>query len=175
MLYAAEQRRACFAETLAGFRRDLKLQVVLDSLPSGDAGDDTPESGIIPDDWHLKRAIASFRVVPGQHWLDLRAADVRERLRHTPELVRLFVAHGLTDFDLGDLLARDRSVTQGIAAWAWDNGYQGVLYTSRLDAAFDCWALFDGARFEVEQIRTIPGDDPDLVAVATFFGLRRPV
>lgn len=175
MLYAAEQRRACFAETLAGFRRDLTLQAALDSLPDGDAGDDTPESGIIPDDWHLKRAVASFRVVPGQRWLDLRAIDVREWLRHTPELVRLFVTHGLTDFDLSDVLARERAVTQGIAAWAYDSGYQGVLYTSRLDAAFDCWALFDGARFELDQISTILGDDPDLIAVAKLFGLQRTV
>ena len=171
VMYAAEQRRTCFAETLARFRPDLELLARLVALPGGEFGDEALELGVIPDDWHLKRMIAAFRVVPGQRWLDLRLLTVREHLRH--EMARTFVDLGRDDFDLGDALSRNRALTQAIARWAYENGFEGIIYKSRLDAAFDCWALFEGALYEPVSAMSIAHDDEDLIAVATLFGLKR--
>jgi hypothetical protein len=169
-MYAAEQRCACFAETLAPFRPTLELLAQLRSLPAGDFGDDTPESGLIPDDWHLKRMVGTFRVVPGQRWLDLRSLEVHEQLRH--ESPDLFLNLGYDEFDLSVALNRDRRLTQAIARWAYEHEYQGIIYTSRLDAAFDCWAIVEGAQYELVEMGSFARDDPDLVAIAEVFGLR---
>ena len=170
VMYAAEQRRACFAETLARFRADLTLLAILREMPDGDTGDDTPSAGTLPGDWHLKRMVGRFRPLPGQRWLDLRDLKAREQLRR--DLAATFLEIGLDDFDLSDALTRRRDVTQSIARWAYDSGHNGIAYTSRLDAAFDCWAVFEGAQIEVIDASAIARDDPDLLAVARMFGLR---
>jgi hypothetical protein len=171
VMYAAEQRPACFAETLARFRADPELLAKMRALPDGDHGDDTPEFGIIPDDWHLKRAIATFRVVPEQRWLDLCSLEVRESIRRS--LAGTIARLGHDDFDLGDALSRDRELTQAIARWAYEQDYQGIIYPSRLDGAFTCWALFEGARYEPLETTAIAADDPDLLTIAGLFRLRR--
>jgi hypothetical protein len=77
----------------------------------------------------------------------------------------------LDDFDLGDTLTRRRTVTQVIARWAYGQGHHGIAYKSRLDAAFDCWAIFEGTRFEILGITTIARHDVDLVTIAATHGL----
>ncbi len=79
---------------------------------------------------------------------------------------------GLDDLDVSGATTTRRALTQAIAGWAHDNGFQGIAYPSRLDATLTCWALFEGAIIEpVPPIRPITRDDPDLRAVAKLFGL----
>jgi hypothetical protein len=78
---------------------------------------------------------------------------------------------GHDDFDLGDALGRDRRISQAVSRFAYDNGFQGIAYISRFDDDFDCWAIFEGARFEVIDRVPIPRDDPDLLEAARRFGL----
>jgi hypothetical protein len=118
--YAAEQRIACFAEVLAQFRTDLTMLAALADLGPAALDDPLPATGIVPDDWHLKRVIASFSLTLGQPWLDLRRFETREHLRR--ELANILVRLGYGDFDLGDALSRDRRLTQTISRWAYDNG-----------------------------------------------------
>jgi hypothetical protein len=80
---------------------------------------------------------------------------------------------GLTDFDVSAALSSNRPLTQEVARWAYEHDYQGVIYSSRLDAAFDCWALFEGAQYEPLAAASIAIDDEDLVAVAEVFRLQR--
>lgn len=170
VMYAAEQRRGCFAETLARFRVDLALIADLNDLPDGDHGDDTPITGVVPDDWHLKRLMGTFRIAGGQRWLDLRRIEVRELVRR--DLAAFWAEKGLDDFDMSDTLTRRRDITQAIARWANEHDYQGITYPSRLDSAFDCWAIFEGAAFEIIESTSIARDDEDLVAITEIFGLR---
>jgi len=51
VLYLAEQRLACFLETLARFRVDLPLLAELAELGPGEVGDDVPRLGSIAGDW----------------------------------------------------------------------------------------------------------------------------
>ena len=89
------------------------------------------------------------------------------------ELIRL--GYPEAQLDLGDIMSRDRKLTQWISRWAFDQGYQGIAYKSRLDCGYDCWALFEGADVEpMTMPMAIARDDPDLLAVAEMLGLTLP-
>jgi hypothetical protein len=162
-MYLAEQRLACFIETLAAWRPKLDLLERLAALPPGDRGNDVPWQafGRVPRDWPLLRRIGAVRLHPHQRWLDLRVHEARETLRAAlaPQLLRL----GYDDLDLGDTLSRDRQLTRMLAEAAVDDGFNGVVYKSRFDHAFDCLALLDGATFDRIDERPLMSDDPDLL------------
>jgi hypothetical protein len=62
--------------------------------------------------------------------------------------------------------------TQTVAAWAWDNGYHGVVYSSRFDDECTCWALFSNASIEqVGSIELILPNDVDFRQTLELFGL----
>jgi len=120
--------------------------------------------------WEQRLAMGRLRLTPGQHWLDLRYLSIRETLRAA--LAPMLVQLGLTDLDAGTIREPRRIVTQAIAAWAYDQGFQGIVYPSRLDDHVTCWAIFEGAAFlPVGAAQAIARDDPDLQATAALFGL----
>lgn len=165
--YAAAQRQGAFVETLARFRPSIESlarseQLATEAVPTAIT--------TIPADWYEKRGIAEFRLSPGQRWLDLRAPETREELR--TELARTLLTLGLSDLDLGRVVGPRRSFTQAIARWAYEHGYMGVVYPSRLDARLSLWAVFEGAAFEpVGPPKPLTSDDPDLLTIARLFGL----
>src|SRR5688572_962783 len=171
MMYLAEQRLACFVETLANWRPKLDLLERLAAMPPGDRGDDVPWKafGRLPRDWPTKRRISSVRLCPDQRWLDLRVHETRETLRAmlAPQLLRL----GYDDLDLGDTLTRDRHLTRMLAEAAMDDGYAGIVYMSRFGHTFDCWTLFEGARFDRIDEAPVPADDADLIEAMRRLGL----
>ncbi|MGH2461966.1 MAG: RES family NAD+ phosphorylase [Chloroflexota bacterium] len=63
-------------------------------------------------------------------------------------------------------------MTQAIARWAFDRGFEGIIYSSRLDSTLTCVAIFEGVATEplglAEPIRI---DDPNFRAAAETFGL----
>jgi hypothetical protein len=170
VLYAAEERFACFLETLASLRPSLEVLARLRALPDDDSGSGIPDFGRIPGDWNLKRMIGSLALSPGQRWLELRRVEAVQALRR--ELAETFAALGREDFDMSDALSRDRPLTQAVAQWAYDQGYNGIAYRSRFDVTQSCWAIFDGAHFAPLNVSTIAMDDPDFLKAAANFGLR---
>jgi hypothetical protein len=169
VLYAAAQRIACFVETLAPFRPRLAFLNQIRGLPDGERGDDLPRVGAVPSGWHRDRLIGRLLVLPGQRWLDLRHHETILALRQ--ELSGTLVALGLDDFDLSTALSANRRLTQATARWAYEHGFQGIAYASRHGADLECWALFEGARFEPVEIAPVVADDPDLVVAAGLLGL----
>jgi len=167
VLYAAVQRRGAFVETLAAFRPSVESLARLQDL----AGRERPIlMSTIPADWYQRRAVARLRLLPGQVWLDLRVPETRETLR--AELATTLQALGLCDLDLSRVLGHRRALTQAIARWAYENGYSGLTYHSRLDHAHTLWAIFEGSAFEpVGLPDPITSDDADLAATARLYGL----
>ncbi|HLZ71353.1 MAG TPA: RES family NAD+ phosphorylase [Dehalococcoidia bacterium] len=170
VLYAGEQRLACFVETLAPLRPDVRTIALARSLPADpDAAEEAP-AGTVPSAWLAARRIGAFSLRAGQQWLDLRAFSTREALR--ANLAARWAELALEDFDLGDAVTRRRAVSQAIAGWAYKHGYQGIAYPSRFDAGLSCWALFSGARIVPLANDRIAADDHDLLAALRLLNLR---
>jgi len=167
VLYATVQRRAAFLETLAHFRPSLD---VLAALQAVENTDEPLPSPLVPVDWYRGRAVGRLRLTTRQQWLDLRSFETREMLRR--ELAHTLIELGLEGLDLSGVVGPRRQLTQIIARWVYEHGYQGLVYISRFDAALTCWAVFEGAAFEpVGSPEPILPTDPDLLAVAHAFGL----
>jgi len=164
VLYAARQRTGCFAETLALFRPSLELLA--------ETGDPADISGAVSAGFLRARGTVAFRLRPGR-WLDVRQVGTLEAIRASFGVrLREF---GLADVDLGGLCGPTRAFTQAVAGWAYEAGYDGIVYASRLGTSFECWALFDAAHVEpVGPITPLSLDDPDLQAVARVFALQLP-
>lgn len=78
----------------------------------------------------------------------------------------------LPELDVSVLRGPNRPLTRAVGRWAYDAGYQGIIYRSRFHDAFDCWAIFEGADFDrVGSVTPLTADDPDLRAAAALFGL----
>lgn len=128
------------------------------------------EASVVDEAWRLRRSIASFRLLPGQRWLDLRKLETRQALR--PTFAELLAQLGFNDFDAGAALSPDRHLTQTISRWAFEHGYNGVVFPSRFEPRYSNWAVFEGAAITpVGVAGPILRDDPDLVAVARRYNL----
>ena len=164
MLYAARQRAACFAETLATFRPSLELLA--------ETGDPADIVGAVSAGFLRSRGVAAFHLRAGR-WLDIRQLETLAALRSA--FGSTLHEFGLTDVDLSGVCGPQRMFTQSVAAWAYEHGYHGIVYASRLGATFECWAIFDNAAIEPARVATpLSLDDPDLLAVATVFALHLP-
>jgi hypothetical protein len=169
VIYAGE-RRACFVETLARFRRSLPLLASLRDVELLDAPAAPTTDGTVPVQWLSTRRIAAFRAEsPNGEWIDLRAPETHEALRS--ELAGHLHVSGYERYALGDALGQDRGLTQAIASWVFAQGYAGLAYLCRFDPQLTCWALFERTRCVPHSVETISLDDPDLRAVAALFGL----
>jgi hypothetical protein len=166
-LYAADQRRTCFIEALARFRPAVSVLARLDAVTGSEEA--LPRAAV-PAEWYRKRGIGRFRVQLAQPLLDLRSLETREVLR--AELAAAIERAGLADLDVSGVCGPRRDLTQEIARWAYEHGYEGLLYSSRLDSTLACVAVFEGAVIEpVGVAEPIDPLDPDLRAVAGTFHL----
>ncbi len=162
VLYAAEDRLGCFVETLEQFSSPLALLEELRDTPSVFLADDILRQGVVPKRWHLERWIGRFQPCTGQKWLDLRATRTHRFLRVS--LARTLANLGAANLDFSDILSRRRDITQAIARWAYEHGYQGIAYKSRIDSSLDCWAVFEGAEvMPAGHAEEILRDDEDLL------------
>lgn len=87
------------------------------------------------------------------------------------------VGQRLDDFDLSDVMGRNRQLTQYLARYFHElpgEKIAGIRYLSRHSARWECWALFAdrvAGKLEIGESRPIAADDADLLAVARQFGL----
>jgi hypothetical protein len=166
-LYAAAQRHGAFMETLAQFRPSLTALTRMQEVMTG--AERLPAARV-PPHWYQRHAVIRLRLSPRQFWVDLRAPETRETLR--TELASDLLRLGVADLDLSRVLGPRRLITQTIARWAFDRGYAGLAYSSRLDSNLALWAVFEGASFDpIGLPELITPDDADLVATARLFGL----
>jgi hypothetical protein len=165
-LYGAVDRQAAFAESLQQFRPDLATRVQLAHLRFADVT--TPVVNLRT--WTMGRVLLRVRLPGSAHLLDLRESAGVELVASS--LAAELVALGKNDLDLSTLLGPDRAVTQLVAAWAWKNGYDGILLPSRFASHWTCCSVFNRHKPRVITKDTIDPTDSDLVSVARAFGLR---
>lgn len=166
-LYAAGQRRACFVEALASFRPAVSVLARLEAVIGSE---EALPGAVVPAEWYRKRGIGRFRVHLTQPLLDVRSLETRQVLR--VELAAAIERADLPDLDVSGVCGPRRDLTQEIARRAYEHGFEGILYSSRLDSALTCVAIFEGAVIEpVGVAEPIDPLDPDLLAVAETFHL----
>jgi hypothetical protein len=170
VLYAAEQRRGAFVETLASFRPDLDLIARAHRLQPTDPDYAMPTMGTVPDEYFDKQ-ICRLRLSPGQTWLDLRSPETHQWLRTS--LASSLVALGIgVKFAWGELLGDRLEITQAVSRLSYESGHQGMVFPSSHDPALDCWVVFEGASFRlVGRSGQIRRTDRDLLQVVDLFGL----
>jgi hypothetical protein len=185
-IYCATQRIATFGETLARFRVSPSLLAALDAIEDEEsteqalAGAVDPEDrsrGLVSADWRLKRRICHATLDADSRFADVGDHDSMQYLR--TELAPLAAEYRIADVDLSALTGQQRPFTQYCARHIYDltdglgsSLFAGIRYVSRLDARWECWAIFD------DRLEHTPGfpdniapDDPDLCAIAKSFRL----
>jgi hypothetical protein len=197
-VYAATTLESALGELLA-FRRlsvhassavvDIERQLSESDRSSDESIDPAyPNRGTVPARWRNEKqnsaaTIADARFINVSHpgtLSFLRSEFVSEFLHRTssPEHDR--------DFDLSDVMSRNRRLTQHLARYLHDlpreafgdlkDGEEiaGIRYLSRHSPEWECWALFADrieGRLAIGESRPIEADDSDLLAVAKHFGL----
>lgn len=171
VLYAAETQLSCFLEVLAYYRPKVRLAAKFEAMR-----DDAPVrlQGVVPPAVLIERRIGTFnlRRRPAQRFLDLRQLATREYLRAAlaPAARRL----RLDDFDASDALGRNRTMTQAVARWAHENGFNGVVYLSRYEPKLTNWALFEPLKIQDVDVSVVKPDNPELRQALELFGLSLP-
>jgi hypothetical protein len=198
-IYAATIGQGAYGELLAGFRPIVAAidavrrfgitPALLTSARDGIVDPEFPAHGTIPKAWRERRHLTQATLARGAVFVDVShpATLTALRLGFLSSLYqRTRDELGLNDFDLSDVMSRNRTLTQQLARYLHElptdavgelgpgEEIAGIRYLSRHSPAWECWALFadriDG-RLEFSESRPIAPDDPDLLTVARQFGL----
>jgi hypothetical protein len=110
--------------------------------------------------------------------VDIGNAQTLQVLR--PLLAPIAAAIGLPDMDLSAVTDPARILTQEAARYVYEQHdragqprFAGIRYTSRLDRAWECWAVFgDRLHHRVRRVDAIPATDAALRAAAKVLGLK---
>lgn len=166
VLYASLERTGSFAETLQQFRPDLATRAAMARL----SGSAVPRPEVRLTSWAHARVLLTLRLARTARLCDLRNST---NLEHAANGVAGDAAGlGIDDLDASHVTGSDRRVTQRVSRWAYDTGYDGLLYPSRLATAWTCCALFNRIRPRVVNREPVAVADPDLLEVSRAFNIR---
>jgi hypothetical protein len=86
--------------------------------------------------------IAKFQLKTPRPFIDLRAPATLTVLNR--ELCDVALELQIQEIDLSSLLESQHQLSREIARWAFENGYAGAVFPSRLGDLPSCWAIFEG-------------------------------
>jgi hypothetical protein len=177
-IYCASSRAGAFGETIARYRKSVRLLSHLKEIEDDEPLDPELEGGVLPEEWRLNRRIGATRLDASLSFADLEAPEATTIL--LPELSGILTELGLDDFDFSDLIGRERRITQEIARCVYEatdesNGpiFDGIRYVSRLNPGWELWACFtDRMIHEPEDLyQTITRNDSDLRTATQILGI----
>lgn len=169
VVYCSSSRPGAFGETIARFRKSLRLLSELREIEDDEPLAPELEGGLLPEEWRLNRRIGASHLDETLRFADLEDPRAAALLRR--EMVPLLTELGLDDLDFSDLIGRDRRLTQYAAKCIYQatdetgtSVFAGIRYVSRLNPGWELWALFaDRMVHEAENLyQTASKDDPDL-------------
>jgi len=187
-IYCASARIGAFGETLAKFRRSLRLIALMQEVDDADESlEDALEGlldphdqrrGVIPAEWRFQRQIGVTLLHPTLVFADISVPQSIEHLRTA--LAPVAIRFGIPEIDLSTVLSADRPLTQHCARYIYDmrdeSGtprFAGLRYRSRLNWEWICWAVLDDRIQHEPQFHetTIDPGDPDFQEAARILGL----
>ena len=169
VIYCASSRVGAFGETIARFRKSIRLLSYLREIEDDEPLDPELEGGLLPEEWRLNRRMGASSLDESLYFADLEDPRAATMLRR--EMAPLLRELELDDFDFGDLMGRERRVTQNAARCIYEATdaasrpvFDGIRYASRLNPGWELWAIFaDRMVHEPDDLyQTISRDDPDL-------------
>lgn len=125
----------------------------------------------------LELFVWGLAVQPNRCGIDLRQTDTRTWLRRSPGLRTPFskarVGRELTTRVVEGDGPRSRVATQAIGRFVYDHdeGFDGIVYTSRHGSREDAYALFDKVVLCLLSKRALQRDEPEAVEAARRLGL----
>lgn len=168
VLYAATTAQGAFAETTAHFRQSASL---LEQMARAGASADELAVPTLDRAWRAARVLRALRTLDALPFFDIEASGSHTYLTEHARPVLLGL--GVPVLDVPTVRGRSRLLTRGLATWIYQSVnaagaplYGGIRYLSKLDNAYECWAIFDGTAVELVDERHVTMDDPDLAAVA---------
>jgi hypothetical protein len=169
-LYFATTVTGAFGEMLSRFRPDLAVLAAL--------GRSASATSVVHADWAIVRRVGVTVLDPHASFVDIGDARTLMVLRRV--LAPAARALSLPDVDLSAVTGPARALTQAAARHIYEEHdsaglpcYAGIRYTSRLDRAWECWAVFsDRLRHRVVRVDAITAHGTALVEAAGVLGLR---
>jgi len=175
ILYAATEARSCFAECLARFRPNPRLADIVRTAWSENGW---MSVGSVPADWRNSRVLARVGIDGPLPFVDVTASETVEAFRSAPQISSWLESFGVAEFDLSEIMGRDRRVTRLLSQWVAESvddedlpAYGGIRYMSRLGLDYECWAIFQGSQLVELERRSLLNSDEDLCSVARTYGL----
>jgi hypothetical protein len=186
VIYCATTTAAAFGETIAGFLPPLHLLAkaersddrdIARARAAGLIDPENPRYGIVPEWWQVQRQLGQTVLAPVLRFVDLAAGENIHHLRRV--LAAIAVDYSLHDFDFGTLIGPERRLSQAAARYIFDQVddegeplFAGIRYVSRLNPAWECWAVFaDRMLHQPGETKPIFPDDPGLREAAALLGL----
>ncbi len=183
-IYCGTSRAAALGEVIAGkgLRPDLKTIAELHEVETENLITPGLLTFHISEEWRSARWLETAKLHETLRFADMEAPETLDILRRVPHLAgkaqELIGTGKLADFDRSALYG-PHTLTQYIARYIFeqmDNNnrpmYTGIHYKSRLNANWECWAVFDNRiHREIGFPETILHDNPGLREVSIVFKL----
>lgn len=183
-IYCGTTHAAALGEVIAGkgLRPDLKTIAQLRDIETNSPTNPELLEFHISEEWRSSRWIETARLHESLRFADIDASETLTILRLVPNIARkaqeLIDEGKIADFDRSALYG-SHTLTQHLARYVYeqvdgDNSpkYAGIRYTSRLNAQWECWAVFSSRiRRELGFPETILHDNPGLREVSILFKL----
>lgn len=183
--YLATTRKGAFLEVLARFRRSPETVERLQSVRNI-VEDSEPllQPGRVPE--RYLAALRAARVTGGgqQCFVDVASPAAQALLDRHPRIRRVLETSGLGTADapaqLDEATIRlggphGRPITQAVSRAVFEGTTaSGIRYTSRLDVAEECWAVFEETPLDFRDVRAVIPGDADLAAAVEALSLPLP-
>lgn len=177
VIYCATQRAGAFGETIARYRKSVRLSSALDEIVDEDPVDPELEGGTLPLEWRLERRVGSTNLDDDLLFADFTAPQTFQAL--TEELAGWLSRFHLKEFDLSTITSHERRLTQEAARYVYelaatsDLAFAGIRYLSRLNASWELWAIFHDRMVHTpaEVAEIIRDDDDGLIEAASSLGI----
>ena len=109
MIYCATRPAGAFGETMARYRKSLRLLAALQGIADDKPLDPELEGGIVPEEFRLKRALGTTRLSDNLLFADFAEGKTLTILRE--ELADWLVQLELEDFDLSTVTSKQHATS----------------------------------------------------------------
>jgi hypothetical protein len=177
VIYCGSSAEVCYGETLAPLRPSDHLAALV--APDWDSDHmNVMKPGQIPRDWRERRSILRATLDSPLPFVDIDHPKTHQWLGQDRALALSLAVMGIDAIDIGAVATADRRVTQIISNTIWNakddddrHLYSGIRYLSRVNPAWECWAVFDDVDWIWQSPEPILPNNADLQRVTDLFGL----